>query len=95
MDNMTLGIVLCILAWAVILGIYLLVYFIGTNILIKKHQKEWDSKRKNLIYNGATEEQIDSAFLEQMEYLIMHRSFFGACIPAKWNNKGEINGKLD
>lgn len=89
MDSMILGIGLCILGYAVILGIYFLIYFIGTNITIKKHQKEWDSKRKNLIYNGATEGQIDAAFLEYMEFLIVHRSFWGACIPAKWNSKGE------
>lgn len=55
-----------------------------TEKLLMKHQKEWDERRSKLEQKGATDFEIDEAYLQYVEHLKNTRhEIYGACFPRK------------
>ena len=63
----------------VLLVAYLLVYRIATARLLRKHQREW-----NAIKSRVSENEVDYAYMEYIEYLRHSRHpWLGCCFPGR------------
>ena len=81
---MTEIVVSAIAAAGFILVVFLWIFHMGTVRRLKKHQAEWNKKKKTAIENGLSDDQIDWLYLSYIEHLFENRSrFFGACFPRK------------
>lgn len=69
-----------VLWFAVALLVYFLVYFIGTNMLLKRHQAKWDAIKRGLIEEHREQWEIYDAYARYI-YTLDDNPFFGACFP--------------
>ena len=72
--------------FALLLSVILLIWNFDrqTEKLLMKHQKEWDKIRSKLEQKGATDFEIDEAYLQYIQHLINNRdSCYGACFPPR------------
>lgn len=77
-----MSILIILLAALAFLAVLVTVYVLGTNELIKKHQAEWDSRKRKLI---EAHEEMDVIYAHYSDYIDElwenAHPFFGSCFP--------------
>lgn len=67
-----------------VLASFALFWIIGTDILCKRHQEEWNRLKFCLVAHNASQAEINAAYYSYIDNLTVNRHpILGACYPHK------------